>query len=146
MLVVRALYSLKSSGAAWRQMLAETLRDLGYVSSKADPDVWLKAKTKPDGERSQVGLSLIPRYQILTSNSSILATRVSGRSSIHTQKRQYLGMLPLLGESRYMLDVMWTPIMQEICLPGNLIQGLLSLSIIPQSYGTVSARTQWIHQ
>ena len=24
-------------------------RDLGYVSSKADPFVWLKDKTKPDG-------------------------------------------------------------------------------------------------
>ena len=47
MLVVRALYSLKSSGAAWRQMLAETLRDLGYVSSKADPDVWLKVGGPP---------------------------------------------------------------------------------------------------
>ena len=146
MLVVCALYGLKSSGAAWRQMLAHTLGDLCFVSYKADTDVWLKDKTKPDGERSQVGLSLIPRYRILTRNSSILATRVSGRSSIHTQKRQYLVMLPLLGESRYMLDVMWTPIMQEICLPGNLIQGLSNLSIIPQSYGTVSVRTQWIHQ
>ena len=45
-----------------------------------------------------------------------------------------------------MLDDMWTPIMQAICLPGHLIQGLLSLSIIPQSYGTVRARTQWSHQ
>ena len=49
MLVVRAIYGLKSSGADWRQMLAQTLRNLGYVSSKADPDVWLKAKFKPDG-------------------------------------------------------------------------------------------------
>ena len=48
MLLVRALYGLKSSGAAWRQMLAQTLKDLGYVFYKADPDVWLKAKTKPD--------------------------------------------------------------------------------------------------
>ena len=30
-------------------MLAQTLRDLGHVSSKAYPDVWLEAKTKPDG-------------------------------------------------------------------------------------------------
>ena len=29
-------------------MLAQTLRDLGYVSSKADPDVWLEGK-KIDG-------------------------------------------------------------------------------------------------
>ena len=49
MLVVRALYGLKSSGAAWRQMFAQTLRYLVYASSKADPDVWLKAETKPGG-------------------------------------------------------------------------------------------------
>ena len=49
MLVVRALYGLNSSGAPWRQMLAQTLRDLGYISSKADTGVWLKAETKPDG-------------------------------------------------------------------------------------------------
>ena len=49
MLVVHALYGLKSSGAAWRQILAQTLRDLGYVSYKADPEVWLKSKPKPDG-------------------------------------------------------------------------------------------------
>ena len=29
--------------------MAQTLRDLVYVSSKADPGVWLKAETKPDG-------------------------------------------------------------------------------------------------
>ena len=39
MIVVRALYGLKSSGAAFRALLAETLHDLGYVSPKADPDV-----------------------------------------------------------------------------------------------------------
>ncbi len=41
MLIVRALYGLKSSGASWRSMLAETLgKDgLGYTSSNADKDV-----------------------------------------------------------------------------------------------------------
>ena len=62
------------------------------------------------------------------------------------QNKQYLGILPLIGESRYMSDVMWMPFMQAIFLPGDLIQGLLSLSTIPQSYGTVSARTQWSRQ
>lgn len=51
LLVVRALYGLKSSGASWRAMFAETLNDLGYVSSKADPDLWLKPKTKPNGDK-----------------------------------------------------------------------------------------------
>ena len=49
LIVCRALYGLKSSGAAWRLMFAETLRTLGYISSKADPDVWMKPETKPDG-------------------------------------------------------------------------------------------------
>jgi hypothetical protein len=50
MKIVRALYGLKSSGASWRAMFAQTLSDLDYVSSKADPDLWLKAKTKPNGD------------------------------------------------------------------------------------------------
>ena len=29
--------------------LAETLYDLGYTSTKADPDVWIRPVTKPDG-------------------------------------------------------------------------------------------------
>ena len=39
-LIVRALYGLKSSGAAWRAHLAGTLHSLGFISSLADPDVW----------------------------------------------------------------------------------------------------------
>ena len=49
MLVVRALYRLKSSGAAFRALLAETLYDLNYRPTKADPDVWLRSAVKPDG-------------------------------------------------------------------------------------------------
>ena len=49
MIIIRALYGLKSSGAAWRAMFAEYLTELGYVPTKADPDVWIKPETKPDG-------------------------------------------------------------------------------------------------
>jgi hypothetical protein len=31
--------------------MAATLRDYGYSSCKADPDVWMRPKTKPDGFR-----------------------------------------------------------------------------------------------
>jgi hypothetical protein len=48
-LIVRALYGLRSSGKAWREHMASTLRDYGYKSCKADPDVWMRPKTKPDG-------------------------------------------------------------------------------------------------
>ena len=50
-LIVRALYGLKSSGAAWRSHFAQSLRDLGYESFVGgDPDVWQKPGVKPNGE------------------------------------------------------------------------------------------------
>ena len=40
--IVRALYGLKSSGAAFRNHLAECMRHLGYIPCEADPDLWMK--------------------------------------------------------------------------------------------------------
>ena len=48
-LIVRALYGLKSSGARWRDHCAATLRDAHFKSCPADPDVWMRPNTKPDG-------------------------------------------------------------------------------------------------
>jgi hypothetical protein len=48
-IIVRALYGLKSSGARWRDHMANTLRKAGYHSCYADPDVWMKKNTKADG-------------------------------------------------------------------------------------------------
>ena len=50
-MVKKALYGLKSSGAAFRAHLAETLDNIGFKSSMADPDVWMRPATKPSGER-----------------------------------------------------------------------------------------------
>jgi hypothetical protein len=49
-LIVRALYGLQSLGARWRDHVASTLREGGYVSCKADPDVWMWPMTKPNGD------------------------------------------------------------------------------------------------
>jgi len=49
-MIVKALYGLKSSGARWHEHMAQTLRDMGYLNCRADPDVWMKAKVKPTGE------------------------------------------------------------------------------------------------
>jgi hypothetical protein len=49
MIVKMALYGLNSSGAAFCSKLAGVLDNLGYLPSYTDPDVWLKAATKPDG-------------------------------------------------------------------------------------------------
>ena len=43
LVITRALYGLKSSGAAWRADLAATLRDLHFSSTQADPDVWIRS-------------------------------------------------------------------------------------------------------
>jgi hypothetical protein len=48
-IIVRALYGLKSSGARWREHMVQTLQNGGFMSCKADPDLWLKPATKPDG-------------------------------------------------------------------------------------------------
>jgi hypothetical protein len=48
-LIVRALYGLKSSGAAWRAHLAQTMHDIGFKPTRADPDVWIRPAIKPDG-------------------------------------------------------------------------------------------------
>ena len=49
MIIKKALYGLKSSGAAFRAHLAETLYDIGFKPSKADPDFWMRPAVKPDG-------------------------------------------------------------------------------------------------
>ena len=49
MIIKKALYGLKSSGAAFRAHLAETLHDIGFKPTKADPDAWIHLAVKPDG-------------------------------------------------------------------------------------------------
>ena len=49
--IVRALYGLKSSGASWRAMFNNSIRDMGFQPSIADPDVYIRPFTKPDGTK-----------------------------------------------------------------------------------------------
>jgi len=49
MIIEKALYGLKTSGAAWRTLLASLLTELGYESTQADPDVWICVAVKPEG-------------------------------------------------------------------------------------------------
>ena len=51
-IVVRALYGLKSAGNAWRHHFATYIRnELGFTSTKADDDVYRKAKVRKDGSK-----------------------------------------------------------------------------------------------
>ena len=50
MMISRALYGLESYGATLRAKLTETLMSLGYKSSTADADVWMKRDFKTNGD------------------------------------------------------------------------------------------------
>jgi hypothetical protein len=47
-LIVRALYGMKSAGAAFRKNLAECMKHLVWSPCHADRDLWMKAETRPD--------------------------------------------------------------------------------------------------
>jgi hypothetical protein len=48
MIIKKALYALKSSGTAFQAHLAETLFNLNYLPTKADPDVRIRPGIKAD--------------------------------------------------------------------------------------------------
>ena len=49
MIIDRALHGLKSSGASWAAMIAQTMSELDYHSSSADPVVWIRQAVRTDG-------------------------------------------------------------------------------------------------
>lgn len=51
-IIVRALYGLATAGAAWWDHLSNFItNELGYETTRADPDVYRKAMRKEDGEQ-----------------------------------------------------------------------------------------------
>ena len=42
LVIKKALYGLRSSGARWHERLADCLRDEGWMSCRADPDIWIE--------------------------------------------------------------------------------------------------------
>ena len=42
LIIYKALYGLKSSGARWHDVLFDVLTDMGFSPSKADPDIWMR--------------------------------------------------------------------------------------------------------
>ena len=51
LLVVRDLYGIKSTGSAWRAAFAEALAQLGFKSTRDDPDVWIRAAVHLNGRK-----------------------------------------------------------------------------------------------
>ena len=44
LVIVKALYGLKSSGLRWHERFADVLRDMGFFPSKAENDIWMRDK------------------------------------------------------------------------------------------------------
>jgi hypothetical protein len=45
LVINKALYGLRTSGARFHEKLADTLRDMGFKPCKADPDLWMRPQT-----------------------------------------------------------------------------------------------------
>ncbi len=81
MIICRALYGLKSSGASWRSKFADSLRSMGYKPAESDPDVWLKRDQKENGE---------PYYKyILVYVDDVLHLHAKGRSDMERINEAY---------------------------------------------------------
>jgi hypothetical protein len=50
-MIIRALYSLRSSGTRWHDHLVSTLREAGFTACKADADIWMRPAVKSDGSK-----------------------------------------------------------------------------------------------
>ena len=44
LIISKALYGLRASRARHHERFADTLRDMGFVSCKMDPDLWIRRK------------------------------------------------------------------------------------------------------
>ena len=69
------MYGLRSSGATFRELLADRLEEMGFKSSIADPDVWIKPETKADGEQYYKFILVYVDYMIAISQDAVSAIR-----------------------------------------------------------------------
>ena len=51
LIIEKDLYGLKSSGAAWRSMLRETILDMEFLNTVADHDVYRRLAVKPNEDK-----------------------------------------------------------------------------------------------
>jgi hypothetical protein len=42
LVIIKALYGLRTSGLRWHERLADCLRDMGFQPCKAEPDIWMR--------------------------------------------------------------------------------------------------------
>ena len=50
-IIVRALYGLKFSGAAFHAHLTDCIMSIGYTPCRGENDLWMKPDIEPDGDK-----------------------------------------------------------------------------------------------
>ena len=96
MLVRKALYGLKISGAAFGAFLADNLYAMVYRPSYADPDLWLRPAVKPDGlEYYEYILCYVDDVLCISHNPRKLMKRIQKKFKLKDNKIElpdvYLG-------------------------------------------------------
>jgi hypothetical protein len=95
MIIKRALYGLRSSGAAWRNMLAQTIEEMGFTSTVVDPDVWRRRAVKPSGKEYYALLLvfvddiLIISHEALKHNDTL--KHIDALKQVYTHKPESVG-------------------------------------------------------
>ena len=96
-IIVRALYGGKSAGADYWRHVRKAMSEMGFESCKADPDVWLRPGTKPDGSEywQYVLLYVDDIIAIMEEPEKFIRTELGARFNIKEKSigkpSQYLG-------------------------------------------------------
>ena len=67
LIIVKALYGLKSSGLRWYERFADVLRDMGFTPCPAEPEIWMRAHRAdgsiiwPDKSKTPTGTPVTPK-------------------------------------------------------------------------------------
>jgi len=94
MIIVKALYGLKSSGAAWHDHFAQTLHDLGFKTSYADPDVWMHPNVKGNGFKYyEYILVYVDDLLILSHLPMLIVIPLSLNTGLKRKKWDYLKLI-----------------------------------------------------
>ena len=75
LIIVKALYGLRSSGARWHERFADTLRDCGFFPSRGDPDVWMR----DCGEHYEYICVYVDDIAIMSKNPSALIDLIKAK-------------------------------------------------------------------
>jgi hypothetical protein len=94
-IIVKALYGLKSSGAAWHSVLAEVIHSMGFQASLADPDIWYREATKENGfEYYEYLLVYVDEILVLSHKAKYIMTTIESLYQLKepaTSPTTYLG-------------------------------------------------------